>query len=273
MSDLTVATNDLESDGLEVGYVVLEGNLETAPTVELEGDLEVGIGGGVESSDLLKIKGMTATEITLPTGMNARYSLDSLFFHNTTIQKVIIPTDITRIGDKAFAHATSLKTINSETDGEVVLWQGLTEIGDSAFQDCPAIVSADLEDSNISRIGYGTFLLCTHLQSVKLPFMLSEVGVSAFQTTALESITIPPMVYIIRSQAFDSCSSLVEINFGNERSLVPTLENANAFHTDNPTTIADRKIIVPDDLYDSWIAADGWNEIKDWIVRYSDYYN
>ena len=59
MSDLTVATNDLESDGLKVGYVVLEGNLETAPTVELEGDLEVGIGGGVESSDLLKIKGMT----------------------------------------------------------------------------------------------------------------------------------------------------------------------------------------------------------------------
>ena len=73
-------------------------------------DLEVGIGGGVESSDLLKIKGMTATEITLPTGMNARYSLDSLFFHNTTIQKVIIPTDITRIGEKAFAHATSLHT-------------------------------------------------------------------------------------------------------------------------------------------------------------------
>lgn len=48
MSRLTVNTNDLESEGLDIEDVILEGgNLETAAEVDLEGgDLEVGIGGG-----------------------------------------------------------------------------------------------------------------------------------------------------------------------------------------------------------------------------------
>ena len=48
MSRLTVNTNDLESEGLDIEDVILEGgNLETAAEVNLEGgDIEVGIGGG-----------------------------------------------------------------------------------------------------------------------------------------------------------------------------------------------------------------------------------
>lgn len=48
MSRLTVNTNDLESEGLDIEDVILEGgNLETEAEVDLEGgDIEVGIGGG-----------------------------------------------------------------------------------------------------------------------------------------------------------------------------------------------------------------------------------
>ena len=47
MSRLTVNTNDLESEGLDLETVNLEGgNLETDAVVNLEGgDIEVGIGG------------------------------------------------------------------------------------------------------------------------------------------------------------------------------------------------------------------------------------
>lgn len=47
MSRLTVNTNDLESEGLDIEDVILEGgNLETSAEVDLEGgDIEVGIGG------------------------------------------------------------------------------------------------------------------------------------------------------------------------------------------------------------------------------------
>ena len=48
MSRLTVNTNDLESEGLDIEDVILEGgNIETTAEVNLEGgDIEVGIGGG-----------------------------------------------------------------------------------------------------------------------------------------------------------------------------------------------------------------------------------
>lgn len=47
MSKLTIDTNDLSSEGLDIEDVILEGgNLETSAEVELEGgDIEVGIGG------------------------------------------------------------------------------------------------------------------------------------------------------------------------------------------------------------------------------------
>jgi hypothetical protein len=47
MSRLTVNTNDLESEGLDIEDVILEGgNLETAAEVDLEGgDIEVGVAG------------------------------------------------------------------------------------------------------------------------------------------------------------------------------------------------------------------------------------
>lgn len=47
MSRLTVNTNDLESEGLDIEDVVLEGgNIETTAEVDLEGgDIEVGVSG------------------------------------------------------------------------------------------------------------------------------------------------------------------------------------------------------------------------------------
>lgn len=47
MSDLTINTNNLTDEGLDIETVILEGgNIETSAEVELEGgNLEVGIGG------------------------------------------------------------------------------------------------------------------------------------------------------------------------------------------------------------------------------------
>ena len=47
MSDLTINTNNLADEGLDIETVILEGgNIETAAEVDLEGgDIEVGVGG------------------------------------------------------------------------------------------------------------------------------------------------------------------------------------------------------------------------------------
>jgi hypothetical protein len=48
---------------------------------------------------------------------------------------------------------------------------------------------------------------------------------------------------------------------------VPTLSNTNAFQN-IPT---DCKIIVPDNLYDTWIAATNWSTYSSNIIKKSDW--
>ena len=52
---------------------------------------------------------------------------------------------------------------------------------------------------------------------------------------------------------------------------VPTLSNVSAF--DNTQT--DKEIVVPDDLYDTWIGSTNWNsstnKIKESIVKASEF--
>ena len=58
----------------------------------------------------------------------------------------------------------------------------------------------------------------------------------------------------IESTAFYMCYGLKTFDFRRSTS-VPTLANVNAFQN----TPATKEIVVPDDLYDTWIAATNWN--------------
>ena len=48
---------------------------------------------------------------------------------------------------------------------------------------------------------------------------------------------------------------------------VPTLTNVNSFSSTNDTY----KIVVPDSLYDTWIAATNWASIASHIMKQSDW--
>ena len=65
----------------------------------------------------------------------------------------------------------------------------------------------------------------------------------------------------IEANAFHTCYALQTFDFRKAKA-VPTLENTNAF-TNTPTT---REIVVPDELYEDWIAADNWNSSTNSIV-------
>ena len=72
--------------------------------------------------------------------------------------------------------------------------------------------------------------------------------------SSLVSITIPSSVTSIGANAFSNCYGLKTFDFRRSTS-VPTLSNVNAF-LNTPTV---KEIVVPDDLYDTWIAATNWN--------------
>ena len=291
---------------VEAAYDALEAKGATMPATQNLANMPNAIAtiqnGGDESALLVAIKGNTATDVTLPSGLSAQYALEGLFYYNTKVKYVTIPTNITRIGWGAFRRATSLLRVNSSTDGVVNLWEGVTEISEGSFRECSKITSVSipstlraagasafqgcslLHDIDMSAAttlttwSSGIFQNCTSLASVILPPNLTATGTTLFSgCSSLASISIPDTVTNIGASCFYNCNNLLVIDFGNTRASVPTLANISAFYTTDATTISDRKIIVPDALYSSWIAANNWKSttygIKNQIIAYSDYYN
>lgn len=72
----------------------------------------------------------------------------------------------------------------------------------------------------------------------------------------------------VRGAVFAGCLSLKLVDF-TSLSAVPTLDNVNAF-SDIPD---DYIILVPDDLYNSWITTNNWSSLTSHIVKESDYNN
>lgn len=84
---------------------------------------------------------------------------------------------------------------NKSTLISVVINNGVTTIGNSAFQNCGNITSVTIPNS-VTMIGTAAFS-GTGLKSVTLPAALTSIGEAAFQSTAITSITIPATVTVI----------------------------------------------------------------------------
>jgi len=111
---------------------------------------------------------------------------------------------VSKIGKEgAFQECTELR--------EVILNDGLREIGNSAFRECHSLKSITLP-SSVTKIGDEAFRDCSSLKKVVLNEGILEIGDCAFDScSSLQSITLPSTVTEIGSYAFDSCISLAEI--------------------------------------------------------------
>jgi hypothetical protein len=79
---------------------------------------------------------------------------------------------------------------------------------------------------------------------------------------------LPQGVKSIGNNAFNSCSGIAFFDFRTHTS-VPTLSSYNAFSN----LATDCKIVVPDELYDSWISATNWSNtnVAKYIVKASEF--
>ena len=94
---------------------------------------------------------------------------------------------------------------------EIVIPNNITSIGDWVFYGCSSLTSVTIPDS-VTRFGIGAFFGCSSLTSVSIGNSVTSIGFCAFyDCKSLNSITIPDSVTSIRGRAFSMCESLKEV--------------------------------------------------------------
>ena len=135
-------------------------------------------------------------------GDNVTYSLDTST-GVLTISGTGKMTDYYYSANSPFYYYSSVET--------VIIENGVTSIGEYAFDDCTSLASVTIGNS-VTIIGKRAFHYCTSLTSVTIPDSVTCIGDSAFNNcTSLKSVTIPDSVTSIGPSAFYKCTSLTSI--------------------------------------------------------------
>lgn len=95
-----------------------------------------------------------------------------------------------------------------ETIDSIVIGEGITSLGESAFADFRKLKSVTFP-SSMTTIGPGAFLSCSGLENITLSTRVTQIESGAFLgCESLKSITIPGSVYYISTDAFYNCYNL-----------------------------------------------------------------
>ncbi len=110
------------------------------------------------------------------------------------IKTVEFGPDVEEIGLYAFQNCVNLETM--------VCSSAVSIISAGAFKGCSSLKEADFSECTISTIGYESFAGCSSLASVKLHETLSDIGVRAFEGTAVKTIELGKNVNSIGKDVF-----------------------------------------------------------------------
>lgn len=115
--------------------------------------------------------------------------------YNTKLEEIKLPAGLDSLYHHGFSSNLNLTSIDMSGCTE------LTSIGDMAFAYCEALTDVKLPPQ-LGVIGGGAFAACASLTDIELPQTLSSVGQNAFAGTGLTIVTIPESVFEIGYCAF-----------------------------------------------------------------------
>jgi len=109
-----------------------------------------------------------------------------------------------------------------ESVKDIVVSEGITEVGERAFYWCTNCTSVSLPDSLVAIREYG-FNNLRALQTITLPPNLKTLEFCAFsECAALTSITLPDSVTEVGSSVFSNCPALISATLSNGMKTIPS---------------------------------------------------
>jgi hypothetical protein len=147
-------------------------------------------------------------------------------FKNCSIDSIILPNSLERIGYHAFADCKRLEGIclpeRLEYLGKgafrgclrlayVIIPSKLSEIQDNTFAECMMLKSVNLPDSGLKTIGNNCFKDCFSLEKIVIPASVTKMGTAFRGCLNFTRIIIKSTAIDINLRAFDGCSQALEI--------------------------------------------------------------
>ena len=137
-------------------------------------------------------------------------------FSRTALKQIDIPEGVTELGYNAFSYTPLTSVFIPKTVVRLGGPQSSSNstIYGSTFYDCRELTEVVFEEgSELEYIYSSAFYQCKKLSDIVIPDGVLKIDNSAFQYTAITSVTIPATVTEIGTTAFGYCTSLKEVNF------------------------------------------------------------
>ena len=155
----------------------------------------------IDSDGILTEYNGTDTDIVIPgnvTGIG-----DRVFYNNSNVTKITIPDSVTAIGSKTFWNCKNLK--------EISIPDSVTAIGSGAFKNCKGLTGIVIPD-NVKNIETAMFSGCGNLKEVMLPDSITDIKAAAFEgCKSLTEVKLPEGLVNLGDSAFAGCYSLNSI--------------------------------------------------------------
>lgn len=207
-----------------------------------------------ESSIQQSITG-AATLWRLDLGPNFVFSVNyGEFSSNKALEEVVVSADVSGGIAQMFKDCTALKAL---------VLRNLTP--SSIAEGCTALKTLV---TNATYINDKVFKGCTNLERVVLLQSVSIINSEAFAGTRIQSVIIPRSVRTINARAFADNPKLIEVDCTvfSMNGTIPSLRNATVF--ENCPNV---KIIVPDDMVETYKTATNWSNYADKIIGVNEY--
>lgn len=163
---------------------------------------------------------------------NPLYKGFNLYVNGSKLVNWTVPSNITSIGNYAFAGCTSLESV---TMPDTVIG-----LGKRIFEKCANLKTAIFPDT-VAQLGGDMFYQCDKLENVTLPSHLESLSGYFFDgCSSLKTVNIPYTVTSIGNKAFRDCPLLERVNIADNDITFGTdvFKNSNnvvfRIYTDNP---------------------------------------